>query len=232
MDRALKYTLVTLLAIVVVVVGGVYGLYFAGARHIRDEWKPTTATYPQPARLALWRSLGGKGEPVAEPMSPIGFVWRVYRAGADQGFESTPGADALAFRTARIARLMGNRSQGDSHLMGIAAAIRASRWRVENQLDTVLDSTYFAEDVRGYRQGASYVFRRPLERLDVAQLHILMALEQGPRYLDPWCHRDRLRETALAAATRWNVPVPPQEIDAALVSIRPNPAGGGCSNRK
>jgi hypothetical protein len=79
MDRALKYTLVTLLAIVVIALAFVYGLYFSGARHIPPDWGPTTVRYPESARLALWRSYGGQGVPTGNPMSPPEFAWHWYR---------------------------------------------------------------------------------------------------------------------------------------------------------
>lgn len=228
MERALKYTVVTLLAIVLLVVVFVYGLYFAGARQIPADWKPTTATYPVQARLALWRSLGGSGEPRAEPLSPIGLAWRIFRAISEDRIDVPPGM-RLASRTALIARLSASESQGNSHLMGAAATIRASQWPAEEQLDTVLDNAWFGEGVRGFRQGALHVFGRELEQLDAAQLHVLMTVEQGPGYFK--CRPDRLRESALAAATRWNVPVAPQKLEAALATIGPPPSGHRCAGQ-
>jgi hypothetical protein len=215
MERALKYTLGTLLSIVVLVLALVYGLYFTGARTIPDGWKPTTAVYPASARVALWRSLGGQGDPVADPMSPIGYVWLMVRAVATDRLEF-PASAWLASRTSRLStRFMASGSHGDRHLMEAAATIQASRWPVEKQLDTVLDNTFFAEGMRGFHQGAMHVYGQPLEQLDAAQLHVLMTLDFIPGAL---CHPDRLRKFAVAKATQWSVPVSPRELDAALAA--------------
>lgn len=232
MERALKYTFISLIAIVVVAVGFVYGLYFAGARHIPMEWKPTTAIYPDHARVALWRSLGGQGDPIAETMSPIGYAWRIARMLSDDPSRDRPAFPpgvALASRTARHARFMGRQSQGGSHLMEAAATVRASRWPVEAQLDTVLDKTNFGSGVRGYRQGASHFFGHPLERLDAAQLHLLVTIEWAPSAYDPWCHPDRLRNRAMYNAVHWNVAISPEQLEAALATIGPAPAGRRCN---
>jgi hypothetical protein len=230
MERALKYTLVALLAIVVVVLGFVYGLYFAGARHISPDWRPTTAQYPEAARLALWRSYDGHGLPEGNPMSPPEYVWRWYFAG--KAFMDKRPVDprmTMAYRAARSAKQVGGGGVGGWHLMQAAASIRASRWPVEGQLDTVLDSMHLGEGVRGYRQGAMHVFGLPLERLDAAQLHLLITIAWAPGYFDPWCQRDRLRTRVFETAMKWRVPATTEQLEAALASIGPPPADSRCA---
>ena len=233
MERALKYTLVTLLVIVVVVVGFLYGLYFAGARHVSPDWRPTTAQYPDPVRIALWRSYGGQGSPEGNPMSPLEYAWRWSRAG-NELMERRPVDPAmhLAGQVGRLAQPIPHvGSMLEHHLTGMAGAMKASRWPVESQLDTLLDNAWFGEGVRGYRQGALRVFGQPLERLDAARLHVLMTLALGPGYYDPWCHPERLRERTLAMAPRWKVPASRRELDAALASIGPPPVENRCAGR-
>jgi hypothetical protein len=131
----------------------------------------------------------------------------------------------MAGRAARIARFMDLSSPGRSHLMEVAATIRASRWTVEQQLDTVLDNSYFAEGVRGFRQGAKHVFGKPLEQLNAAQMHVLLALDWSPSGL---CHPDLLRRLALVKSTQWGVPVSTQELDVALATVDPDLAARQC----
>jgi hypothetical protein len=223
--RALKYTLVSLFAIVVVLVACLYGLYLAGARHISPDWKPTAAQYPEAARMALWRSYGGRGAPEGDPMSPAEFAWRWYRAGsAVMDGKPVDPRMTMAGRVARTAGFMGQRSAGRYHLMEMSAAIRASRWSVASQLDTVLDAAYFGGDAHGMREGAMRVYGQPLERLDEARVHVLVALMHAPNALDPWCHADRLRERVFATARKWNVPASAQQLEAALAAIGAKPA--------
>jgi hypothetical protein len=203
--------------VVVFVLAVLFGLYFSGARHISPDWRPRTAHYPESARLALWRSYSGEGVPEGNPMSPPEFAWRWYRAGSAlmDGKPIDPRM-VMAGRAARIARFMALRSPGESHLMEAAASIRASTWTVEQQLDTVLDNAYFAQGVRGFRQGAMHVFGRPVEQLDAAQLHVLLTLDWAPSYL---CNPERLRKLAATKSSQWRMPVTTQELDAALATI-------------
>ena len=232
MSRALKYTLVTLLVLGSLAFVLVYGLYFKGARDISPAWGATTATYPDAARVALWRWYGGEGLPQADPMSPPEYAWRSYHARRGQ-MEGRPGDSGLntatgAARRAEMAREGGG--MGGYHLMQFAAAIQASGWSAESQLDTVLEQQVFGAGARGFRAGALRVFGTPVESLDTAQLWVLLAIAHGPGYFDPWCHRDRLHEFAVKRAEQRNARLAPAAIDAALDSVAPAPPGHACKS--
>jgi membrane carboxypeptidase/penicillin-binding protein PbpC len=134
----------------------------------------------------------------------------------------------LPYRAARHAQLAERAGMGSYHLMQAAATIRASRWPVDSQLDTVLDAQYFGGAAEGLHAGARRVFRRDVERLDEAQLHVLMALNFSPGALDPWCHPDRLRKRVFATVARMQISATPAELDAALASIGPQPPDESC----
>lgn len=217
MDRALKYTLLTLLATVAVAAGCVYGLYLAGARHISPDWQPTTTQYPEAARLALWRSYGGRGLPEGNPMSPPEFAWHFFHAegAVDPAMRLAGQVGRLAQHVPRVGSMF------QYHLTGIAGAIRASNWPVERQIDTMLDTAYFGGEAHGLREGALRVYGQPLDGMDEARIHVLIALMHGPNAFDPWCHADRLRERVFTTARTWNVPASPQQLEAALTTIGP-----------
>jgi hypothetical protein len=229
--RALKILVATLLALGLVPFALLYGLYILGARDIPADWGPTTASFPPSARLALWRSYGGQGEPERDPVSPPGYAWRLYRAPDDMERRHWPDPGiTMANQAARAAGLAAHGGR-NRLLVEIAATIRASHWPVASQLDTVLASAYFGGETHGLRDGAMRLYGRPLESLDEAQLHVLVAMMAGPRYFDPWCHHDRLRERVFATAPKWNVPTSAQQLEAALAAIGPRPADDRCDER-
>jgi hypothetical protein len=234
LKRALKFLIGSMLAIGLLFVAFAYGLYFQGARAIPPDWGPTTAQYPESVRLALWRSYGGQGAPVGNPLSPPEFAWRLYRSDdAPLDHRPTDPSMTMAYRVARIGRLARSGSMSNYHLMQAAATIRASNWPVESQLDTVLDQAYFGgaheNEILGLREGARRVYGLPVSGLDEARIHVLLVLMEGPSYLDPWCHPDRLRKRVLIAATRWSAPPSLQQLEAALSAIGPPPTGSWCS---
>ncbi|MGH8030371.1 MAG: transglycosylase domain-containing protein [Arenimonas sp.] len=234
MDRALKYALVTLLSVVLIVLAFVYGLYFAGARHIPAGWGPTTAAYPDAARLALWRSVRGSGEPGIETISVAGYAWRFVQA--MNGHEPHRDADLLLLtqvaRNAYFDAQRGGRatrhSNADRHLTTVAMSIQASRWGTERVLDTALDRASMGQGTRGFRAASLRVYGQPIERLDAARLQVLVALSQGPGYYDPWCHPDRLRERMHASWARTPDSPTAADLDAAVDAIVPAPVGHAC----
>ena len=231
MNRALTYTLVTLLVLVALPFVVLYGLYFKGAREIPPSWGPTTVTYPDAARVAQWRWYGGEGLPQRDPMSPPEFAWRGYRASGEihAGRPMDVGM-TMAGGAARPVRFMASHEQGSHHLMEFAAAIQASRWSVESQLDTTLENAPFGPDIRGLRAAALRYFGAPVESLDAPGLWVLLAIGHSPTYFNPWCKRDRLREFALERAVQRHARLAPAEIDAALDSLAPMPQGHQCGS--
>jgi hypothetical protein len=231
MGRALKYSIVVPGVIAALCVAVVYGLYALGAHDIASDWKPTRTIHSARARMALWRSLQGEGQPKAEQLSPLTFAWRLVGMvdeASDGGLPRVTPGQALAHRVARSARLRAPHGMVRYHLMQAAATIQASRWPVEQQLDTVLANTYFAPDVRGLHAGSLNVFGVPASRLDPARLHLLIALARAPRYLDPWCHPDRLRERIARPSSGIEPVLTSKQIDDALRAIRPAPPGHVC----
>jgi hypothetical protein len=230
MERALKYTLATLLSIVLLLLAIVYGLYYSGARDVPANFRATTERYPEAARLALWRSYGGQGAPTGNPLSPPEFAWRWYQA-----------RDALMDRrqvdpAMRLAGQVGRRAQPvefhgsmmQYQLIGVAGAIRASHWPIEGQLDTVLDTLSFGVETPGLHAGAERIYGRPPEALHAAELDILIVVAKAPAYYDPWCHPQRIRRHVLSLASREELPGLPQRLDAALAAVGPRPAEHRC----
>src|SRR6187455_1837765 len=113
MARALQRTFLGLLVLLIALLVLVHLLYWRGARGIAPGFRATSATYPEAARLALWRSLGGKGEPTAGRMTPTGVAFDFARTMAtdDSRFVQTPSL-RLAGRVARLAEQVPPRSQG------------------------------------------------------------------------------------------------------------------------
>jgi hypothetical protein len=225
-SRALKILVGSLLALGLLPVAFVYGLYCLGTSRIADDWGPTTVQFPDAARSALLRSYGGQGLPAENPISPLGYAWRF--ATTDMRLKNDPGM-TLAWQLASLAPLAPGERGANHHLMRIAALIRASHWPVASQLDTVLASAYFGGETHGLRDGALRLYGRPLESLDDAQLHVLIAMMPGPGYYDPWCHRDRLRTRALETAAKWRVAATQAQLEAALASIGPPPLDSRCA---
>jgi hypothetical protein len=223
MARALRWTIGIVLALAILLLAAIQGAYLLGARSISPEWRASDATFPEAARIALWRSVGGTGRPVAEPTSSVGFAWRFADwAWHDEAPRITPGI-ALAGRAARHAKLIGGGTMADYHLMQIAASIQASRWPVDRQLDTVLEHMRFG-DGHGFASGSRRMFGKDASELSTPQLHVLLAVGHAPAGFDPWCHADRLRGYLLHEVDRGHVDATPAELDAALVTLAPLPA--------
>jgi hypothetical protein len=218
--RALKIVAGSIIALLLIVIGFTYGLYFLGTRHIRADWGPTNAVYPESARRALWNANRGRGEPGIEPLSPPSFAWRIYRAGADPKSFTQDTSLYLAGQAARSAP----GSPGTTamyHLAGIAAAIQASRWPRNVVFDTVLEQRH---QLRG---NARRYYGRDVEALDDAQLHVLMSINGTGD--EPWCQATRLRKRAMLLTKRWRTPPSKDALEAAFHRILPPPAGHHCN---
>ena len=208
----------------------VYGFYWRGKQHLPADWGPTAAAYPDVARRAYWRSLGGAGEPRTEATSPPEYVWRalVPMLLDDQGAVDHAPDLVLFGRVGRQLLVADSPSGTPRHYVHFAAAVDASGWPTPRLLDTALEGAYFSPGATGYRAGALRVFGRSVYTLDAAQLHLLAVLEHSPSLLSPWCKRERLRHRALEMATKWQAGLSEAQVDAALATVAAPPDDVAC----
>jgi hypothetical protein len=224
-SRAIRYTLAMLALLLALFFGGVYGLYFYGANAIPADWGPVEATYPASARLALWQSLGGQGEPTIEATGPtrvlLAFLTRKQTSNRDPAWSLL----GMVSRPANAGPLQRKRW----HFMRIAMSIQASRWGTDRVLDTVLDAQRFGGDTRGLRAGAMHVYGRQVETLSPAELQVLLGIAWMPTRHDPWCRPEQLRDFLSQRRQRMTQLPSLAELESALAAIRPRPAGHACS---
>jgi hypothetical protein len=194
--------------------------YWLGSRDL-GEFEPSAATYPEEARLALWRGEGGTGAPRIPRLSPMGYAWKILRK---LDLEDTEEAGLRVLGHLARHRAPTHATQVHFIRSEFAAAVRASQWTESQVLDSLLDAMYFGGDARGLRAGADRLFGQDPDTLSRAELDLLMVVARAPGYLDPWCHRERVRtllgklDPALDAEVR----------DEAFAALAPQPADVTC----
>jgi hypothetical protein len=217
----------TLTGLALVVLGVIAALwialtvwYWLGSRDL-GEFEPSAATYPEEARLALWRAEGGTGAPAFPRYSATGYAWNVLHR-LDVEDRAGPGQRIL--QQLAVSRGLRDGRWHQNLRKEFAAVVRASRWTSTQILDSLLDAMYFGGDARGLRAGANRLFGQDPDTLSRAELDLLMVVARAPGYLDPWCHRERVRtllgklDPALDAEVR----------DEAFAALAPQPADVTC----
>jgi hypothetical protein len=226
MSMGLKWLCVAVAIPVVVVLGAIYGAYWYGASALPGTIKPSDHEYPAEIRQMYWRSMGGTGDLRIRRLNPLTIVWTMFRMVEDAGdgrIKPTPPDMQALTNVARI-RASGVEPRLPTSrrlLVEIALMIRISReWGAEQVLDTALAEQWFGRGARGLDQAANSYFGVTTNKLSPEEALALFALERGPSYFDPTCHRDRFVERYMSLAKRVDMPGDDDAIDRATDRLR------------
>lgn len=221
--RMFKWCSALLGAMVLLVVAAVYAVYWLGLRSMPAEFAPTAHHYPAPARLALWRSAGGVGEPRFGQDGPLMFTVATLAPRVTDRTEHDTPEMTIRFQLAR--RLVAGKGR-HPRLAEIATTLRMGReWRSDQILDTALDRMYLGEHATGVAESAQRYFGKPDPALTPQQLQLLLALAWSPNILDPWCRPGQLESRLSSLAID---PLSPGDAAATLGSLAPKPADHAC----
>ena len=80
----------------------------------------------------------------------------------------------------------------------IMSVLMELRYDKNEILEAYLNEVYLAQDgqraIHGFGLGSLFLFQRPLEELNTAQMALLVGMVKGPSYYDPRRHPERARE--------------------------------------
>ena len=80
----------------------------------------------------------------------------------------------------------------------IMALLLERRYEKNDILEAYLNEVYLAQDgqraIHGFGLGSRFLFQRPVDELNTAQIALLVGMVKGPSYYDPRRHPERARE--------------------------------------
>ena len=208
MSTGLKWLCVAVAIPVVVVLAAIYGAYGYGATALPATIKPSDHEYPAELRRMYWQAMGGTGDIRIRRLNPLTMMWIMFRMveGANDGSIRPSPPDLHVLTTVsriRLSKITPRLPTIRRHAAEIALTIRASReWSSKQILDTALTELWFGRGAHGLDQAAKTYFGIGTNELSPEESLALLAIERGPSYYDPTCHRERFVERYRFIANR------------------------------
>ena len=225
MSTGLKWLCVAVAIPVVVVLAAIYGAYWYGASALPVTIKPSDHEYPVELRRMYWQAMGGTGDIRIRRLNPLTMTWVMFRMveGTNDGRTQPSPPDLQVLTTVsriRLSKITPRLPTTRRHFAEIALTIRASReWSSNQILDTALTELWFGRGAHGLDQAAKTYFGTWANELSPEESLALLAIERGPSYYDPTCHRERFVERYRFIARRVGLSEDEKAIDRATTRL-------------
>ncbi|MFT3898340.1 MAG: transglycosylase domain-containing protein [Thermomonas sp.] len=225
MSAGLKWLCVAVAIPVAAVLAAIYGAYWYGASALPATIRPSEREYPAELRRMYWQSMGGTGEIRIRRLNPLTMAWTMFRMVEDANDgrmpPSPPDLQVLTIVSRiRVSTITPQLPTSRRHFAEIALMIRTSReWSSKQILDTTLAELWYGRGARGLDQAAETYFGIGTNELSPEESQALFAIERGPSYYDPTCHRARFVERYRFIAKRTGLREDEKSIERATTRL-------------